>query len=134
MLKRARGEAELSSPCLGLAYSNSGTIGVRTANGGCETAWKVTGLPKTTSISQFAEWMKLMCWPEIALHSIRKRVNPNGASFVFRGSNPSGANSATTVQTIADGREVFVEFDRSALMYDRKSLSRLRTQGSLGMK
>ena len=111
MLKRARGEAELSSPCLGLAYSNSGTIGVRTANGGCETAWKVTGLPKNTSISQFAEWMKLMCWPEIALHSIRKRVNPNGASFVFRGSNPSGANSATTVQTVADGKEVFVEFE-----------------------
>ena len=111
LLNRARSEAELTSPCLGLAFSNSGTIGVRSASGSCETAWKVSGLPKTTSITQFAEWLKVNLWPEIAIHTIRKRVNPNGASFVFRGANPSGANIATTVQTIADGEEVFVEFE-----------------------
>ena len=101
LIARARLEAEKATVCLGLAFSNSGSVGLRLPAGPIETAWKVTGLPKSVSIPQFIEWLRAQQWPEICALSVRRRVLPSGASFIFRGTSPNGTFDAMTIETVS---------------------------------
>ena len=112
-LKRARLEAESTSDaCHGLAFSNSGSIGLRFQNGRCETSWRASGLPKEITITQFAKWLIDHNWGEVRESSMRRRLQHRGASFTFRGVNPEGANSIYSLEVPQeDGGSVFVDIE-----------------------
>ncbi len=118
LLKRARQEAEKLNPCLGLAFSNTGSIGLRRTEGTCETSWRVSGLPKSVSIAQFASWLRDNDWANVAIDSIRRRTSKNGVSFIFRGIGPNKPGETRVAQAVAtlevplaNGETTFVDFE-----------------------
>jgi hypothetical protein len=106
-IARAHAEAETSQPCLGLAFSNSGSVGLRLATGKvAPTSWRINGVPYTTSIDGFATWLSDNNFTNVNRDSIRRRVARRSgqlvASFVFRGVHPDGPNSCHTLE-LPDG-------------------------------
>ena len=94
MMIRGRTLAEEEKPCLGLAFSNSGSIGVRKTHGACATSWRAKNLPTYLTIPQCQSWLGEEGWLEVPLASIKRRRDNSCASFVFRGKHPRGANEA----------------------------------------
>ena len=57
MLKRALDLANGTTLCRGLAFSNSGSIGVRVGEGACNSSRRAKHLPTYVDIEQFAAWL-----------------------------------------------------------------------------
>eukprot|EP00959_Pyramimonas_sp_CCMP1952_P253220 5290265-Pyramimonas_sp.AAC.1 len=100
-------------PCMGLAFSNTGSIGIRVdSQTKVPSAWRVSGLPRIFTIQQFVTWLSTNGWPPVDVATVRRRVAGGSAVFILRGVNPGGVNVATTVEaTTSDGTTLYLEFE-----------------------
>ena len=109
---RARKLAEADKPCVGLAFSVSGSLGLRKPPGTCTAAFIADGFPEHTTFASCDRWLKDNAWTDITFvkRLSHKRNGERVASFRYRGRHPKGCNDVWCVEAPrSNGEPAFIE-------------------------